>query len=262
MKKVVLILSAALMVLGGKQVFAQSDVVTLGNRVYEAKKFRFGAYLAPNISYMKPTTDKSDDGNHDVENAGSKVGFTYGLMMEYWFADNYGFVSGLQMNMAKGNILTNHTSPNTPDAVRKSDIQYSLNYLEIPLNLKMRTDPIENFTFFGQAGFTLGINVAKKINYDITVNDNAGTAMSPFTGQNEKLKGMVAISPVLLSMNIGVGAEYPINNNLAGYFGFFFNNGFLPDVTNPSQYKIAGVPDFKDGNTRLNNFAFRLGLFF
>lgn len=262
MKKILFILAAGIFSFASNVSFAQSEVVTLGNRVYETKRFRFGAFVAPTISYMKPTTDKSDDNNHLVSSGGSKTGFTYGLMMEYWFADNYGFASGLHMNNAKGQLLTTHTAPNTPDAIRSSDIYYKLNYLEIPVNIKMRTDPIENFTFFGQAGFTLGINVGKKVNYNIIANNAAGIAGSPIIGENEKLKGTLAISPVLLSMNIGVGAEYPINNKLSGYFGFFFNNGFLPDVTNPSQYKISGVPEFKDANTRLNNFAFRLGLFF
>lgn len=262
MKKMGLLLAASMILGGAQDLMAQDEVVTIGNRVYETKRFRFGAFVAPTISYMKPTTSKSDDNLHNLESGGSKAGFTYGLMAEYWFAENYGLISGLHMNMARGNVLTSHTQANPTDAVKSSDISYKLNYIEIPLNLKMKTDPIENFTFFGQAGFSLGINVAKKIDYSIITTDGAGNVRPAVTGENEKLKGTLAISPVILSLNVGIGAEYPINNRLAGYFGVFFNNGFLPDATVPKHYKIENVPDFQDGNIRVNNFAFRLGLFF
>lgn len=262
MKKIsTVLLGVALLAIGAQKSFAQSDVVTIGNRVYEAKKFRFGAYIAPTMSSMKPTTNKSDDGNYENKNNGSSLGFTYGLMAEYWFAENYALASGLQMTAGKGNILSNYVGSATSGYVRNADISYKLNHLEIPLNLKMTTDPIENFRFFGQAGFTVGFNVSKKIDYNINYVDNDGNPQVK-NGENEKLSGALAISPVMLSMNIGIGAEYPISNKLTAYGGIFFNNGFLPDVTNPSRYNIQNVPEFKDGNTRLNNFALRLGLFF
>lgn len=265
MKKIVYLLTASLALAAGYQAEAQTDVVTLGNRVYETNKFRFGAYLAPTSAWMKPSADKSKDGQHRTTAEGGGAGFTYGLMAEYWFADNYGLISGFQMNMARGSIGTSYVGAATEGYVQNSMIDYKLNYLEIPLNLKMKTDPIENFTFFGQAGFTLGINVSRKYNYDLNYIDNAGTAVRLHNGEDfDKIRGALGISPVLLTMNIGLGAEYPINNKLAGYFGVFYNNGFTPDATFPSKYNIndQDIPDFQDGTVRVNNFAFRIGLFF
>ena len=69
----------------------------------------------------------------------------------------------------------------------------------------------------------------------------------------------------MFQMNIGAGAEYPLNNKLRAYAGIFFNNGFAPDATNPQDFdedKLGYKGDFRDANTRLNNFALRLGLFF
>lgn len=265
MKKITTILMLAFAAGVANEAMAQ-EVVTLGSRVYEAKKFRFGAYVAPTISSMKPTAAKDKDNQQNTLKGDGGVGFTYGLMAEYWFAENYGLVSGLQMNMAKGGIKTTSVDPGANDIVRKSDINYKLNFLEIPLALKMRTDPIENFTFFGQVGFSLGINVGKKVDYDITYADALGVTKT-ITGTNERLssRGIApTITPAMLSMNLGLGAEYPINNKLAGYFGFFYNNGFLPDATYPTNYSLdnGNMPKFSDGNVRVNNFAFRLGLFF
>src|SRR5690606_225918 len=60
------------------------------------RKIRFGAYVAPSLSWMRPTANKSNDRVFASENNGSKLGFTYGVMAEYSFADNYAFVTGLQ----------------------------------------------------------------------------------------------------------------------------------------------------------------------
>lgn len=261
MKKISFVLTTVIAAIFTQNTFAQTDVVTLGNRVYETKKFRFGAFISPSLSSMKPTASKSDDGLFANEKNGTYLGFSYGLMAEYWFADNYALVSGIHHNMTKGSIVSQYVGNGTSNVVKNADITYRLNYVEVPLHLKMSTDPISNFKFFGQAGFSLSANISKKYDYNINYLDKDGISMN-VNSENEKIRGTLSISPILLSMNIGIGAEYPINNKLAAYGGLFFNNGFLPDVTNPAKYQIQNVPEFRDGNTRLNNFALRIGIFF
>lgn len=226
------------------------------------KKIRFGAFIAPTLSWMRPTANKSDNGEYATSNAGSKVGFTYGLMAEYNFADNYSFVTGLQVNMAGGKIDANRDIAPSDSSyfLNSASFDYKLQYLEIPLALKMKTNEISGFKFFGQIGITPSFLIAKKANYNVVINEfNNQTS---FKDENVKLKGTLAVSPILFQMNIGVGAEYPFSDQLSGYVGIFFNNGFAPDVTNPNKYDLPYKASFKDGNVRLNNFALRLGLFF
>lgn len=233
-------------------------------------KIRFGAYLAPTISWMRPTASKSDDGNFSVSSNGSKVGFMYGLMAEYFFAPNYGLVTGLQINSTGGKMNATNITPaaaTMANQVLKADFDYQLQYLEIPLALKLKTDNINRFKFFGQLGITAGINIGKKASYTVSYTDASGAVKPDATGDKIKITGdLGAIAPVLFEMNIGAGAEYPLSNKLTAYFGLFFNNGFAPDATAPQKYdsdKLGyGKASFKDGNTRLNNFALRLGLFF
>ena len=229
-------------------------------------RLRFGAFVAPNISWMKPVSSTDDAGNYKVESNGGKVGFTYGLMVDYNFAPNYGLVSGLSINATGGKILT--TAVNTaPDAnkVVSSDFDYKLQYLDIPIALKLRTDDIKKFRFFGQLGLTLGINIAKKADYTVEYYD-ANSVKQTSTGSNIKLTGSSTnIAPVMFQMNIGAGGEFPLNNKLAAYFGIFFNNGFTPDATSPNEFdngKLGYLGSFNDGKIRLNNLALRLGLFF
>ena len=258
MKKSSYIITMMAILLIAQDVLAQSSYTSSD---VDSKKLRFGAFVAPTISWMKPTTNKTGDGLYEPKSNGSKMGFTYGLMAEYKFADNYVLVTGLQVNMTGGKMVSDYAGTETSKVVTRADFNYRFNYLEIPVALKLRTDQISGFRFFGQFGITTGINLAKKGDFTVNYLDVNGTAKT-VTGDNEKIKGTLAIAPILFSMSIGGGVEYPLNDKLAGYAGLFFNNGFAPDATNPNKFKMAYSLPFQDANTRLNNFALRLGLFF
>lgn len=227
----------------------------------ELKKIRFGVFAAPSISWMKPTTEK--DGTQMQKNDGSKIGFMYGIMGDYNFTDNYTIATGLQVNSTGGKISTEDKNTAPPaGTVIKSQFDYSVQYLEIPVTLKLRTDNINNFRFFGQAGVTLGVNISKKATWELlqyTASGNIDTIKTD--DSKEKITGKVgSIAPVIFQMTLGVGAEYRLNSKLDGYIGLFFNNGFAPDITGPDKY--SKTPSFKDGNVRLNNFSLRLGFYF
>lgn len=227
-------------------------------------KLRFGAYVAPTLSWMRPTTSKSNDRVFTSENAGSEVGFTYGLMAAYHFSENYAFVTGLQVNMTGGKLYTVRDGGYTaaPASVNSADFDYNLQYVELPLALKLSTDDLSGLRVFGQAGITTGVNIGKKANYTVAYTDEAGTAQS-VTEAREKVSGTFAIAPVMFSMSLGAGLSYQVSHKMSGYLAVFFNNGFAPDATNPDDYKIPTYQgNFKDGNIRLNNLALRLGMFF
>ncbi len=232
----------------------------------DINRVRFGAYLAPSISWMKPTTTTDGEKAYRVVSDGPKLGFTYGLMADYFFAPNYGVVTGLQITTSGGKIIANAIDDSwAAKKVVKADFNYNLQYLEIPLNLKLRTDDLGGFKLFGQLGLTGGINIAKKADYTVNYYDT-GTALKTVADTKAKISGSFgAIAPILFSMNIGAGIEIPIANKLRFYAALFFNNGFFPDTTKPDLYdekNLGYKGTFRDANTRLNNFALRLGLFF
>jgi hypothetical protein len=233
-------------------------------------RMKLGVFIAPNISWMKPTSNKSTDRLYLVSNNGSRVGFTWGLMADFMFSENYGIATGAHVTSTGGNILVTE-NPNFTrtgsKVVKNADFEYKLQYLEVPLGLKLKSDPIggSGVKLFGLFGGTLGINIGKKANYEVnyTDTDPAGNIVSKtVSGENEIIRGVLAITPAILQLNVGGGAEFPISPKMSVYTGLYFNNGFVPDVTNPKQYKLDYQGEFTDGNIRLNNFAFRIGLFF
>lgn len=240
----------------------------------DTKPLRFGAYLAPTMAWMTSTSKTDGDKNYAVSNDGSKVGFMYGLIMEYYFQPNYAFVTGLQMNMGGGKMsMARLATTAEKSTIQKASFDYSISLIEIPVALKLRTNPIGDLRFFGQAGVTLGIRTAKKASYQLTYFDENAVSQN-VSKEKDKLGSVASLkpgfSPVNFQMNIGLGIEYPLSQGLAAYAGVFFNNGFVPDMTNPSNYALYNTTNqkidvnstFADGNVRFNNIALRLGIFF
>jgi hypothetical protein len=230
-------------------------------------RVRFGAYFAPNVSWMKPAANKSDDGLYRVTSSGSKVGYTWGLLVDYFFTRNYGIATGFQVNNTGGNVSAERLDKNlAPSTVYRADFEYSLQYLEVPFNLKLKSEelPGAGLKLFGQIGLTAGVNIGKQVTYSVYYTDES-SKYTTVTGDKEKLTGSLTVAPVLLSLNVGGGIHRPISERMAAYVGFFFNNAFLPDVTSPNEYdqQLLGYRGtFGDGNIRMNSFALRFGLFF
>lgn len=233
----------------------------------DVNRLRFGAFIAPNISWMKPTAATDDAKQYDVSNEGLKMGFTYGIMVDYFFADNYGLVSGLSVTSTGGKILAKARDQSPAfNKVLSADFNYRLQYLNIPLALKLRTDEINGFRFFGQAGITAAINIGKKADYLVNYYGSDTTKSRDASDTKAKLTGSFGIiAPILFEMNLGIGIEKPVSDKLRFYAGLFFNNGFTPDATRPDLFDNGNLGysgKFDDAKTRLNNFALRLGLFF
>lgn len=234
----------------------------------EMKQVRFGAFLAPTSSWMKPTANKSDDKLYLIDKGSSQVGFAWGLMVDYFFAENYGIATGFQINRMSGKVNATWnpamTQPAGAGTVRSADFTYKVQYLEIPFGLKLRSDDLGGgVRIFGQLGVSLGVTLSKKASYDVTFTDTTSGVVieKTATGDNEKLTGL-GVTPILFQMNVGGGVEYAISNKMNIYAALLFNNGFAPDVTNPKELDLDYKGKFSDGNVRMNNIALRLGLFF
>lgn len=221
-------------------------------------KLRIGVMVAPGLTWMRPSAEK--DGLQTQRSAGNKIGFMYGLMLDYQFAPNYALISGLQINSTGGIIET--VNPAAVDLwASKSHMNYSLQYLEIPIGIKLKSDPINRIRIFGQAGLSMGFNIGKKATYEIVQHRVAGGDSVFKADAKEKLTGGIGnVAPIMFQMNLGAGIQYAVSKNVDAYLGIFFNNGFAPNATDPT--KNDKLPKFTDGNTRMNSVSLRMGFYF
>ncbi len=217
MKKALLFL----LILDVTTVFAQSDL-------------RLGVNLDPMATWLSPKTNR-------IEKDGARPGIAGGLMVEYFFKEHYGLVTGVNLGINGGNLLYNDTINFTTEdgnvgLYPGSTVAFNLSYLTIPIALKMKTNEIGYFTYFAELGFNQHINVGSKAS-------STGSGLS---------KDLISKEINLFNMSyfVGGGVEYNIGGQTSLLAAVFFNNGFV-DVLSHNRHKAVA-----------NYLSFRIGILF
>jgi hypothetical protein len=228
MKKAFLIISFALFTAAA---FAQSS----------NSKFHFGVKAQPALAWFR--VDAPDEAH--VESDGLPFGFGYGLITDFGFTDRYSFSTGLEVAYRGGKTLSSTTITSAGNTVTTTvKTKYSLQFVELPLTLKLRTNEIGYMTYYFQVGVAPGYAIRTR--GEIKVNDKVYESNKDVGSD---------INEFNLSMIIAAGAEYNISGNTSLLFGLTFNNGFL-DIIDDDQYSGQEVKGFS------NYLALTVGIMF
>lgn len=208
MKKALLILAAAAM--AAPTLTAQDDAGT-----------RFGIKLAPNMAWLKSDTK-------GLGNDGSKIGFTFGLVTEFPIgaAGNYRFSTGLFLNNVGGKYLQTFSYPDANGQILTKELRndLKLQYIQLPLTMKLMTNEIGYMRYFGQIGFDAAYNIRAKADFD-TPAINPVTAALTFTEmEDEDVKDN--LQPFRAGLIIGAGLEYNFSGSTTLQAGLNYHNGF------------------------------------
>ncbi len=213
----------------------------LGNQV-NAQKWRFGLQASPSLSWLKTDTK-------GIESDGSKLTFSWGFMAEYYFADNYAIASGVNLGGYGGKM-------NTTNALALEKYDMNLNYIDIPISVKMRTNEIGYMRYFGQFGFTPGVNIKAKGDIETSY-----LGFPTETYDNEDIKS--DIIPVNVGLLIALGAEYSLSGNTSLVFSASFHNGFIDvadfDIPDPSP---SNQDNSKSITVNANSVRLNVGVLF
>ncbi|MCC6540745.1 MAG: PorT family protein [Flavobacteriales bacterium] len=207
MKKALLILVAA--TLAAPTLHAQDDAGA-----------RFGIKLAPNMSWFKSDTK-------GIANDGSKIGFTFGLATEFPIgeAGNYRFATGLFLNTVGGKYLQSFTYTENNQVLTKdlsSDV--GLQYIQVPLTMKLMTKEIGYMRYYGQLGFDACFNVRAKADFDqVSVDPANGGRITFIKLDDEDIKDN--IQPIRAGLVVGAGMEYNFSGSTTLQVGVSYNNG-------------------------------------
>jgi opacity protein-like surface antigen len=161
-----------------------------------AQSFRFGIHATPSINYIE--TD-NDDASNDV---GLKFGF--GLLAEYAFSDKYSFATGVDILRRGGELTINDTVGD-----------YNGGFINIPLQLKMRTRQFGYFTYFANFGGGLSFKTSEKVSF------------SPEGIQ--EIDGF--INPVNMTFAIGGGVEYSLGGSTSLLLGINYNRSLFNNLS-------------------------------
>ncbi|MFZ4753640.1 MAG: outer membrane beta-barrel protein [Chitinophagaceae bacterium] len=243
-----IIFLAALMGFAGTQLNAQSKAEDI------FRTYRFGLFIGPTFNSMRPTAGTIE--NYSVSKTKGNIGFSFGLTADYNINDRYTLFSGIGMDWRGGSISTVHGSTSIKvEYVKSAAVKYKLQYLTVPLGLKMKAAEFDKIKVFATTGVDLGVLLSQ--GGDATLQPT--TQATPLVLEKSKLGGTATVVPVNAGWFIGAGAEYKLNDKNSFYVSLIYRNGFT-DVTTPKTndpYK-----KFSDGNIRANTFAIRVGYFF
>jgi hypothetical protein len=161
-----------------------------------------------------------------TQNSGARPGFNFGLTFNKYFTSNYSFSTGISLQNAGGRLVSNSTQPTIlqltePRTVAPGkSVVYKIQYLSVPLGLKLQTNQIGYITFFSDIGIDPKIVVAGKVDIP-SLNISNERAINELNVFN-------------LSYHITAGIEYSMGGSTALVSALSFENIFL-DVTKDNE---------------------------
>ncbi len=200
----------------------------------QTSRVKFNVEVDPQFAWFS-----SDD--ETVEPNGSIFQVHAGLNMDFYFAENYAFVLGVGINNLGGNLLyadsTEFSSKGETLLVEPNQsVKLNLQYIDIPVGLKLKTEELGYATYFLQLGFNPMINL----------NAKASSEDASF----DKVDIKESIISFYLGYHVGIGIEYKLGGSTALIGGVRWSSGFT-DVT-----------DNDRTNVTLNALSIHLGVLF
>lgn len=203
------------------------------------QRITFGLHVDPVISWF--TTDVST-----TQNSGSRPGFNFGLTFNKYFAPNYSFSTGITLMNTGGRLLNNSGQPtllqlSKPTIVGPGEsVVYKIQYLSIPLGLKLQTNQIGYLTYFSDIGLDPKVVISGKADIPSLnlTNERAINELNIFN----------------LSYHITAGLEYSLGGSTSLISALSFENNFL-DITKDNETQTPDKVSHK-------MLSFRLGVNF
>ena len=198
------------------------------------KEMKFSVHADPQFAWFN--SDESD-----VAPEASIFHIQTGLQMDLFFAENYAFTLGFGINNMGGNLLyadsTSFISKgDTLWATPGLTMKHNLQYLDIPIGLKLKTEELGYVTGFLQVGFNPMVNI------------NAFGTSGDEVFDKENIRESTNIFN--LGYHVGAGVEYRLGGSTAVIGGIRWSSG-LTDVT-----------DNDRANVTMNAVSIHLGILF
>jgi hypothetical protein len=201
----------------------------------------FGVHFDPVISWFGTNIDA-------VSNQGARPGFNFGISYNRYFGPNYSFSTGINIINAGGRLISRETTlfelKNYEYKIAtvgpNEAIIYKIQYMAVPLGLKLQTNQIGYMTFFADLGIDPKVVIGGKADIP-SLQIKGETATAELRAFN-------------LSYHVMTGVEYSVGGTTAVVLGLGFDNNFF-DITKDNGEQPADRVSHK-------LFSFRMGVNF
>lgn len=187
-------------------------VVGLGN--IQAQTTQFGFFMHPHSNFQ--TIDANN-----VEGS-TNLGFSYGIVVDYALSDQFIIHSGLAHTLLTSNLIYSLGNTNENET-----LDYRLQYVEIPFSVKVKTNELGHFKYFGLFGISPGFPVRARKDF----------ASNTLMEENVRAgKDLVKLNFPLI---FGAGIEYALAERTALFAQLQFNNGLTNVYDDNDKNKIS-----------------------
>lgn len=196
-----------------KRILLASLLIMVTTQVFS--QVRLGLTAHPNFGFLKVENGKGN---------GVSTGFSYGLMSDFEFAENYSFATGLTVTTINGKATILNYEPfsllsSSTTNSAEYDVKFKMQYIEIPLSVKLKTDENDGMKWYGQFGLTADIRIGAR--QDVKSGNIVYAEDTKATGNTKFLRA---------GMIIGGGMEYRLSGKTSLLTGLTYNNG-LTNIT-------------------------------
>ncbi|WMJ71815.1 porin family protein [Cytophagaceae bacterium ABcell3] len=203
---------------------------------------RIGLRFSPGLAFSRGVDQDLND-HYDVSGSGAGIRFFAGPEISHFFGDNYAFVTGVWFASKRGALNVEYENISLEREV------YNLQYLQIPLTMRLYTNEIATNT---QLYFQLGATG------DIKIGENPVTVQSPQYITNFRFFDA--------SLVIGTGIQLQMGSNTYLLGGITYMRGLINAVTDVRNVSVPeGVTAFDtQPSFRMNNdmITIDLGIMF
>ncbi|WP_201983675.1 porin family protein [Hymenobacter rubidus] len=176
---------------------------------------------------------------------GSKLSLGGGLVVDYFFGENYAFSTGLLLT-GKGGSYTYRDPSLSGLAISQ---KLTMQYLALPITVKLFTNEVAPATrLYFQVGGSLNVPIGSRVN-------DSKYYIDPATGAENKASEYVYFIDADALASVGV--EYQLGKSTKVFAGVCYNRG-LVDIDHYFERKR----DFKDVTIKNSGFGLDLGMKF
>jgi len=179
-----------------------------------AQDYRYGVYTAPVISWFRTDVE-------DVSNKGARAGFFFSISAERHLTDNWYFSSGLAFTSASSRLVSTYNSffrfsDHTATIAAGDPVIYRLQYISMPVGIKIKTHETGYFSYFAEFGLDPKVVINGRV--DIPSIDIKGK------------RAMTEIRRFNAGYHFTAGAEYSIDGNTSLILGLGYESSIF-DIT-------------------------------
>jgi hypothetical protein len=237
-------------------------ILSLAGKAQEGE-LRFGIQASPSFTWMN-----TDDAN--VNRSGTNLGLKLAMLSEYYFRENYAFTSGIGFHFNSGGQMLfeeagaywsdSDLSPGLDTLASGAKLRYNLQYVEIPVGLKMRTREFGYVRYFLQPSLVMGFRSQARGTIDGRRFDGSSVGED-----GEKINIRREVGGLNLSWAIGGGIEYTLSGTTSLLAGLNLQFGFTDVTKNTGTYFDSSrdnEPRGENSRAKISGLTLQLGILF